>query len=922
MPGAIDLGLLGPTSLVISGRTVAVPAGRQQTALAALALDAGRTVSSSALVDYLWGEEPPGQVRQALHTTMARVRKLVGTDRVVARGGGYALELPAAAVDVHRFRDRVAQARGAAPEDEEGLLVDALALWRGEPLEGVDSDALCGEHVYPLTEEWFAATERLLELRVSAGAAGEVLGELRGLIARHPLRESLWALLMSALVSAGRQADALAAYQEVRTALRDQLGVDPGPELVATHAAVLEGASAPARHTPVVEVAAAPPAPIPRQVPAAPPGFAGREHELRALDDLADAWRDDHGRTTVAVVDGAGGMGKTALARHWAHGAADRFPDGQLYVNLRGFGPGEPVEPTRAAGTLLSTFGAADEQIPAGVEARTALLRTALSGKRALVVLDNARDVEQVRPLLPGSDAFVVVTSRNQLRGLVSRDGARRITLAPLSSAESQAMVEGIATGATAEVTRELADLCGRVPLALAVAAEQVARTAEPEPTDLLTDLRDEQGRLDALSSGDDLSTDVRAVLSWSYRAADGDAARLFRLLALAPGPDISVPAAAALSGLPGGRVRQLLDRLTAMHLVEEKPGRRFEQHDLIRAYAAELAADDGPEETAAALRRVLRWYQATAVAARAQLSAHQSMTFDEPDDVEPLEFHDLAGAGDWFDDERSNLVDAVWVAARVGLDSCGWQLAAALNRYFVQRRPWDHRIPCFEQGLACARRAGDRHGEAALLACLGDIHHFRQEYDESVAFSRQALEIHRELGDDRGQVGMLTNIGTSLAEAGQVDSALEHHRRAADACRALGDPRAQSLVLGNLAAAYMFAERYADAAEVALEAVAEARSVGDSITEADALDELGQARSGLGAHDEAIGHFQAALETYRAIAHPFEAPTLHHLARTHLAAGHPGRARETWRRALTRATELGDPLAAEVRAELAALHS
>ena len=922
MLGAIDLGLLGPTSLVISGRTVPVPAGRQQVALAALALDVGRTVSSSALVDYLWGEAPPGQVRQALHTTMARVRKLVGPDRVVARGGGYALDLPGEAVDVHRFRDRVARARAAAPDHEERLLADALTLWRGDPLEGVDSDALCGEHVYPLTEEWFAATERLLELRVSAGAAGEVVGELRGLIARHPLRESLWALLMSALVSAGRQADALAAYQEVRAALRDQLGVDPGPELVATHAAVLEGGSAPARRPLAPEPTVAPPPPVPRQVPAAPPGFAGRELELRALDDLADTWGDDHGRTTVAVVDGAGGMGKTALARHWAHLAADRFPDGQLYVNLRGFGPGEPVEPTRAAGTLLSTFGAADEQIPAGVEERTALLRTALSGKRALVVLDNARDVEQVRPLLPGSDAFVVVTSRNQLRGLVSRDGARRITLAPLSSAESQAMVEGIAGGATAEVTRELAELCGRVPLALAVAAEQVARTAEPEPTDLLNDLRDEQGRLDALSSGDDLTTDVRAVLSWSYRAADEEAARLFRLLALAPGPDVSVPAAAALSNLPNGRVRQLLDRLVAMHLVDEKPGRRFEQHDLIRAYAAELAAADDPEEATAALRRVLRWYQATAIAARARLSAHQTMTFDEPDfHIEPLEFPDRTAAADWFDDERSNLVDAVWVSARIGMDSCAWQLAAALNRYFVNRRPWDHRIPVFELGLASARRAGSQYGEAVLLACLGDIHHFRQEYDDSVAFSQQALEIYTKLGDDRGQVGMLTNIGTSLAEAGQLDSALENHRRAADACRALDDPRAQSLVLGNLAAAYIFAERYADAAEVALDAVAEARSVGDALTEADALDELGQARSCLGAHAEAIGHFQAALETYRAIEHPFEAPTLHHLARAHLAAGHPGRARETWRRALARATELGDPLAAEVRAELAALH-
>jgi DNA-binding SARP family transcriptional activator len=915
MPGAIDLGLLGPTALTVSGRDVPVPAGRQQVALAALALEAGHPVSTSSLVDYLWGEQPPAQVRQSLHTTMARVRKLVGVDAVVARGGGYALDLPEEAIDVHRFRRRVAAARTAVdPDEEQRALSEALELWRGQPLEGVESDALCGQHVYPLTEEWFAATERLVELRLQAGDAAETVGELRGLIARHPLRESLWRMLMLALAASGRQADALAAYQEIREALRDQLGVDPGPDLMATHAAVLEGTNVVPRAR---EPSSPAPPPVPRQVPAAPRVFAGRNDELAALDGLADAWAADDGRTTVAVLDGAGGMGKTALALHWAHREASRFPDGQLYLNLRGFGPGEPVDPSWAAGALLSTLRVADGDIPATLEARTAMLRTSLAGKRALVVLDNARDAEHVRPLLPGSDVFVVVTSRNQLRGLVSREGAQRVTLSPLSATASQALLTAIAGATPSEAIDELAQLCGRVPLALAVAAERLARAADPDPTDLLVDLRDEQGRLDVLSGGDDLTIDLRSVLSWSYRTVGEDAARVFRLLALAPGPDISAPAAAALSGLSEGAVRRLLDQLCAAHLLEERPGRRYEQHDIIRSYAAELARSHGDAER---VKRVLHWYTAGAANATIAMGAHQELTVDEHPELAPLSFDDRRSALDWMDDERPNLVDAVWLAARVGLDRCAWQVAASLNRYFNLRRPWDHRIPMLECGLACARRAGDRFGEAILLSCLTDAHYYLGEHARSVELSRQALSIYEELDDHVGQLGMHTNIGMTLTTSGETEAALEHHRKAAEASEAIDDLSIRALAVANLAGGYLAAQRYAESIEAAEEAIVAARVTEDTFVEIDAVETLGQAELGLGSHTEAIAHFQRALEGYRTLDHPNEAAALHHLGQAHLAAGHPDRAREAWRRALARASELGDPLAVQLKSDLADL--
>lgn len=930
MSGAIDLGFLGPTSLMLAGRQKPVPAGRQRVALAALALDAGRTVSGANLIDYLWGQEPPLQARQALHTTMARVRKLVGPDVVVARAGGYSLDVPESAIDVLRFRALVAAARAAATtESEQDLLTEALGLWRGDALEGIASDELCAVHVHPLTEEWFTATERLVELRLTAGESGDLVGELRRLIARHPLRESLWCLLMSALAAAGRQADALAAYQEIREQLREQLGVDPGAELAATHATVLDGATPLPRASGQDLTPAAPSMPVPRQVPAPPVRFTGRDEQLLALDELAAVWsQGGGGRTTVAVVDGAGGLGKTALALHWAHRAADRFPDGQLYLNLRGFGPGEPVDSSSAAGTLLSALGVPEDQIPAGAEARSAWLRSTLAGRRVLVVLDNARDVEQVRPLLPGSDAFVLVTSRNQLRGLVSRDGARRLTLAPLSEEESSHLLQRMgaaAPGAVSAAARELARLCGHVPLALAVAAERIARTDTSGPnerlTDLLTDLRDEHRRLDALSGGDDLSTDVRAVLSWSYRAASKDEQALFRLLASTPGPNLDVLAAAALSGRSEAQVRQLLDRLSAAHLVEETGGRRFEQHDLIRAHAAELAASvDDAAQTAQARARLLRWYEGAAIAARKQLQPNQPLTLDEPLPVEPPQFADRDAAIAWLAAERDNLVEAVWAAADAGEDRCAWHLAAGLAAYFTESRPWDHSIALLESGLECARRSDDMYGAALLLACLGDAHHFLELYADSVRFSRQALDAYRTIGDARGEVGMLTNIGTSLTEAGRTDAAIEHHRLAADACRALADPAAEARVLANLAAAYVAAGRYAEGVEVAEQALAAGRVAGRALDEANALDELGSALAGLGSYTPAIGHFHRALEIYREAGHPYEVATLHHLGRTHAAAGHPGRARETLRRAFVRANEFGDPRAAQLRAELANL--
>jgi tetratricopeptide (TPR) repeat protein len=664
---------------------------------------------------------------------------------------------------------------------------------------------------------------------------------------------------------------------------------------------------------------------VPRQLPADFATFTGRADQLSMLDGLVAAWDADPARrTVVAVVDGAGGMGKTAMAVHWGHRAGDWFPDGQLYVNLRGYGPGTPVDPSVAAGAMLGALAVPDEQIPADPDARSGLLRTRLADRRVLLLLDNARDTEQVRALLPGSSAFVIVTSRSQLRGLVTREGARRLTVAEMSETESVSVLEhagGSAATSGGDAAREVARLCAGVPLALAVAAERLARAAGGRVDQVLEDLRDEQLRLDALSAGGDQSTDVRAVLSWSYQAVNDDEARLFRLLGVAPGLDVSTAGAAALVGGSEAETRRLLDRLVDAHLLLEKTTGRFEQHDLIRVYAAELAAGEADADREDAQRRVWSWYHGTAVNACRELSSHQSLPppGDDPG-VDLSDFDDRAAAVAWFHAEHANLAEVVREAAEAGSDVLAWQAAKALGTYFTTQRPWDHPISTLERGLACARRAGDRYGEGMLLASLGDSHHFRQNYVRSLALSRQALAAFQAVGNSVGEVGMLANIGMTLTEDGQLDAAIKHYQLAVAACAALDDPRAEALVLGNLAAAYNSAGRHDDAIETAGRALRVSRAADLPEHAAHVLDELGAAHSAKGEHRTAVAYFHEALELYRATDHPYEVLTLDHLAEAHRAAGDAGMARETWRRALALATDSGHPYAARIEAQLAAL--
>ncbi|MQA81280.1 MAG: hypothetical protein GEV10_22815 [Streptosporangiales bacterium] len=583
MIGELEIRVLGPVEARRGGRPVPLATGRQRTLLAVLAMSAGEVLSAETIGDRIWGEVLPVHLRRSVQTLVTRLRQAVGSDAVATAPHGYRLTVEPGCVDAARFLRLVEPApvvRSVA--DERADLVRALALWRGAPFEGVNSDWLRGVEAPRLLERQLAVVERRIDLDLAAGRHAELVTELGDLTNRHPLRESLWCRLLEALDRCGRQAEVLERYEAVRGTLRDELGADPGPGLRAIHARLLSRTLA----EPVQTI-------VPRQLPPDVPRFTGREDEVEALDALLPASAETP-VPMIATVHGAGGMGKSALAVHWAHRVGDLFPDGQLYLDLRGHGPGPPVEPADALLALLRGLGVADDRIPGGLDARSAQFRSLLAERRMLVVLDDARDADQVRPLLVGSRCLVLVTSRRQLRGLVAREGAHRIALGPLAPAASVALLAatlgpyGVAYD-SAQLA-ELARLCGHLPLALGLAGEHATR----QPTGLasfIAELRHRADRLDLLEVGAERGTRVRDAVAWSYRELAPRDARTFRLLGRYPRTRISRTAAAALVGVSSAEVRLSLDRLLDVHLVDELGPGSYEIHELFQLYAAELAA-------------------------------------------------------------------------------------------------------------------------------------------------------------------------------------------------------------------------------------------------------------------------------------------------------------------------------------------
>ncbi|NGY58633.1 tetratricopeptide repeat protein [Lentzea sp. NEAU-D13] len=860
--------VLGPLEVLLDGEPVAVPAGRCHVLLATLLLRPNQFVSADELIERIWAGAPSkaDRARKTLQMVVARLRSALGTaDCVRTRPGGYLAVVDPDQLDLLRFRALVGSGDFGA----------ASALWRGPVLANVTSDALHCDDVPRLAEERLNALELRIEADLDRGLGREIVVELRSLVADHPLRESFWRHLMLALYRAGQQAEALAAYRQVRAKLADELGVDPGLPLQELHERILR-ADVPAGGRQV-----------PRQLPSAVLNFVGRDEELRLLAKT----------TGVTVVHGVGGVGKTALVLRWAREVRDEFPDGDLYVNLRGFDPeAQPVDPAAVAEMLLIGLGV--EETPPGAEARFALLRTTLVDRRLLLVLDNAASARQVLPLLPGAAGVrVVITSRNQLRALVSQHDAKAISLRQLDFGAARSLLVAVLgesrIDTEPESAREIAERCAGLPLALRVFAERVLRF----PDTSLRQFVDELGatRLDALSDFEDV--DVRSVFSWSYRALDAESARMFRLLSIHPGPDFDVSAAAALASVSVAQARRLVERLVADHLVQSRTPGRYDLHDLLRAYAAELCGDDE-----AAAFRLTEWYVHTLEnATNFQTTMVLIQAGEVTSGVVPQEFSSWFDTLVWRRQEWANLKAVMFAALARGWHRHAQLFPLHLFKYIVMGparraeavemfeavatfgspreqgilklklasvyedvRRHDDALRAFEEAMPLVREAGERYTEAAGLINMSSLYRKLDRVDEAIACLQRGLTIAAEIESVYLECAAQTNLVSVLHATGRAAEALPHVARSEALAPQHGDEYLKLRVRSNRAAVLISLGQHAEALPE-LETLAGVwRQFGDTPTEAFVLGQLGIALKRLNRREEAAVAWERSVRLWR----------------------------------------------------------
>ncbi|HZM75600.1 MAG TPA: BTAD domain-containing putative transcriptional regulator [Candidatus Limnocylindrales bacterium] len=898
--------ILGPLRVRTSGGWEPVAAERQRLILAVLLADAGRAVSIESLVDAVWGERPPAGATNTVRVYVMRLRRLLGEGVLNTRGRGYELLAGPNDIDAGVFQRLASSGRSEVdkgrPQAGAARLAKALALWRGPAFADVPASPSLTSRVAYLEQLHLSAEEDHIAALLDLDRHAEVVDELHRLVEQNPLRERRWALLMRSLHRCGRRAEALDAFHRARDVLLDELGLDPGTELRELQRAILddepEGGTAkiPVAKNSMAEMSMAEmsmaemstaemstaetstaempmvensrvarsakgkpsgPAereqPPPAQLPADVPGFTAREAHLARLDMLPR----NEDQTVVVAVTGTAGVGKTALAVHWAHRVRERFRDGQLYANLRGYSEVPPVRPIEALGWFLRALNVPAERIPSDVDEASALFRSLLAGKRMLVLLDNARDPEQVRPLLPGSPGcLALVTSRDRLDGLIARDGAVPAAMDVFDEDEAQALLAGLLDEdrlrAEPKAAQQLAELCGHLPLALRIAAANLAASPHGGIDEYVQRLRvDRLGRLRAGADG------VRAAFELSYIHLPADTRKLFRMLGLVPGPDVTAAAAAQLCGGDIADGERHLERLTTAHLIEEHAPGRYTMHDLLRLYSAELAtASDSEGQRQASLDRLYDHYQRHVDSAVDTLYPELMRL---PQRQTGRVIFDRAAAMAWLDAEKSNVVATVLHTQHHGPRYVAWQLADALRGY-LRFQPAADWLAVAEAGLAAAQSDGDRHAVAASHFSLATYYSARNRTEEAIEHHRLAAGAAEEAGWTQAVAAALAGIGSEFFMRGELEQAEEHYSRSLAMRRELGWLAGEATILDNLGIVHFGLGRLELAAQHYSHAAILHRFQGATLAEARANADLGEAYYMLGRFDDALKTLTSAI--------------------------------------------------------------
>ncbi|MFJ5026751.1 AfsR/SARP family transcriptional regulator [Streptomyces sp. NPDC088560] len=914
-PEALRFGVLGPVRAWRGTEPLSTGSPQQRALLAALLLREGRTATAAELIDALWGAEPPSQALAALRTYASRLRKVLDPGVLVSESGGYAVRgLREGALDLAQAQELAALADKARTAGDlhraRDLLNDALGHWDGEPLAGVPGPYAETQRVR--LEEWrLGLLESRLDMDLEQGCHAEAVSELTALTAAHPLRERLRELLMLALYRSGRQAEALAVYADTRRLLAEELGVDPRAGLSELQQRILQADPALAEpSSPSAEPAVG--AVRPAQLPASVPDFTGRASFVAELSDvLASASESaDAGNRVMAVsaLAGIGGVGKTTLAVHVAHRARTAFPDGQLYVDLQGAGP-RPAEPETVLGSFLRALGTADSAIPDSMEERAALYRSVLDGRRVLVLLDNAKDAAQVRPLLPGTEGCAaLVTSRVRMVDLA---GAHLVDLDVMSPEEALALFTKIVgeerVAAEREAALDVVAACGFLPLAIRIAASRLAARRTWTVSVLAAKLADKRRRLDELQAGD---LAVKATFELGYGQLEPAQARAFRLLGLADGPDISLAAAAAVLDLPAEETEDLLECLVDTSLLESAAPGRYRFHDLVRLYARACAERDEqpPSERDAAMSRLLDFYLATAAQVYAmERPGDRLVDHLEETGVSGLVFADRRAARDWLYSE------AVPLLACVRQSSSGATLRRAVDLLWTA-------VDLAESGAnfkeyeaagtalrAASHAAADGKAEGRAILVLANARHWSGQFKQAYAEAEQALALSEAADDALPRCWAANILGVFAYYQNRYAEGEAHLERAIEDFRACGDLSGAAAALCNLSRLHLQTERPDSAVHLARQGTEMYEELGHSLKAANGHYALGLALGKSGRLEDAGRHLSQALLVFRTSRQRlWEGMTLFRLAEVDLQAMRPAQAAANAEMALTLLREIG----------------